>query len=250
MASDLLAMASKLQLNPVGVSFHVGSQQRNPGQWDAPLAQVAWLFDELAQHDLPLSLINLGGGFPAIYRSSVPPIAAYGDAISRSFERHFYSRGRTPRIIAEPGRYLVADAGVIATEVVLVARKAYTEDLRWVFVDIGRYGGLAETEGEAISYMISTPHDGGPDRAGRDRRPDLRLGRRHVRADALPPAPGPGGGRHPPPAVGRRVHEHLRQCGLQRLPPAAGRLPLAVVPWPAAADRQSRRSAPPDKMPG
>lgn len=162
MASDLLAMASKLQLNPVGVSFHVGSQQRNPGQWDAPLAQVAWLFDELAQHDLPLSLINLGGGFPAIYRSSVPPISAYGDAISRSLERHFYSRGRTPRIIAEPGRYLVADAGVIATEVVLVARKAYTEDLRWVFVDIGRYGGLAETEGEAISYMISTPHDGGP----------------------------------------------------------------------------------------
>ena len=123
---------------------------------------MAWLFDELAQHDLPLSLINLGGGFPAIYRSSVPPIAAYGDAITRSLDRHFHSRGRTPRIIAEPGRYLVADAGVIATEVVLVARKAYTEDLRWVFVDIGRYGGLAETEGEAISYMISTPHDGGP----------------------------------------------------------------------------------------
>jgi ornithine decarboxylase len=162
MAADLIVMASKLGLHPVGVSFHVGSQQRNPSQWDAPLAQVAWLFDELADKSIELSLINLGGGFPAIYRSSVPPIGAYGDAIRKSLNRHFHSRGRSPRIIAEPGRYLVADAGVIASEVVLVAHKAYTDDKRWVFLDIGRFGGLAETEAEAITYMIDTPHDGGP----------------------------------------------------------------------------------------
>ena len=99
MAVDLLAMAQKLQLNPVGVSFHVGSQQRNPSQWDAPLAQVAWMFDELAEKGIELSLINLGGGFPAIYRSSVPPISVYGDAIRKSIQRHFTSRGRTPRLI-------------------------------------------------------------------------------------------------------------------------------------------------------
>ena len=162
MATDLLATAAKLELAPIGVSFHVGSQQRNPSQWDAPLAQVAWMFDELAEKGIELSLVNLGGGFPAIYRSSVPPIAAYGDAIRKSIQRHFNHRGSQPRIIAEPGRYLVADAGVIATEVVLVSRKAYTDDTRWVFLDIGRYGGLAETEGEAIAYMIDTPHDGGP----------------------------------------------------------------------------------------
>jgi ornithine decarboxylase len=162
MAADLLVMAAKQGLQPVGVSFHVGSQQRNPFQWDAPLAQVAWLFDELTEKQLDLSLINLGGGFPAIYRSSAPPIATYGEAIRKSVNRHFTSRGRSPRIIAEPGRYLVADAGVIATEVVLVARKAYTDEKRWVFLDIGRFGGLAETEDEAIAYMVDTPHDGGP----------------------------------------------------------------------------------------
>jgi ornithine decarboxylase len=162
MAAELLVSAAKLQLNPVGVSFHVGSQQRNPGQWDPPLAQVAWLFDELAGKGIDLTMINLGGGFPAIYRSHVPPIGAYGDAIMRSINRHFLSRGRSPRIIAEPGRYLVADAGVIATEVILVARKAYTDDNRWVYLDIGRFGGLAETEGEAITYKITSPHDGGP----------------------------------------------------------------------------------------
>lgn len=163
MAVDLFVTARKLQLDPVGVSFHVGSQQRNPAQWDAPLAQVAWLFAELAEKDVGLSLVNLGGGFPAIYRHSVPPIGAYGEAIRKSLGRHFHGGGeRQPRIIAEPGRYLVADAGVIASEVVLVARKAYTDDTRWVFLDVGRFGGLAETEDEAITYPITTPHDGGP----------------------------------------------------------------------------------------
>lgn len=162
MAADLLVAAKKLQLNPVGVSFHVGSQQRNPGQWDPPLAQVAWLFDELSAKDIELTLINLGGGFPAIYRSHVPPIGTYGESIMRSLNRHFLGRGRTPRIIAEPGRYLVADAGVIAAEVVLVAHKAYSDEARWVYLDVGRFGGLAETEGEAITYKITTPHDGGP----------------------------------------------------------------------------------------
>ncbi|MPY93376.1 MAG: type III PLP-dependent enzyme [Acidimicrobiia bacterium] len=162
MAVDLIVAAAKMQLEPVGVSFHVGSQQRNPAQWDPPLAQVAWLFDELAEKDIELSLINLGGGFPAIYRHTVPHIGAYGDAILKSLGRHFHHRSRQPRIIAEPGRYLVADAGVIATEVVLVARKAYTDDTRWVFLDVGRFGGLAETEDEAITYPFTTPHDGGP----------------------------------------------------------------------------------------
>ena len=32
--------------------------------------------------------------------------------------------------------------------------------MRWVYLDIGRFGGLAETEGESIKYRITTPHDG------------------------------------------------------------------------------------------
>jgi ornithine decarboxylase len=162
MAADLIVTASKLDLRPVGVSFHVGSQQRNPGQWDAPLAQVSWLFDELADKDIELSLINLGGGFPAIYRSTVPPISAYGDAIRKSLSRHFHSRGNTPRIIAEPGRYLVADAGVLQTEVVLVSRRSLDDDCRWVYLDCGVYTGLTEALGEAIKFRLRTSHDGGP----------------------------------------------------------------------------------------
>ena len=66
-----------------------------------------------------------------------------------------------PEMLVEPGRCLVADAGVVGAEVVLVSRRGGEADpLRLVYLDIGRFGGLAETEGEAIKYRIQTPHDG------------------------------------------------------------------------------------------
>jgi ornithine decarboxylase len=64
--------------------------------------------------------------------------------------------------MVEPGRSLVADAGVINTEVVLISRKSYAEDRRWVFLDVGKFNGLAETMDEAIKYRIKTPWDGMP----------------------------------------------------------------------------------------
>ena len=60
----------------------------------------------------------------------------------------------------EPGRYLVADAGVLRTEVVLVSRRSDLDHPRWVYLDCGRFGGLAETMDEAIRYRLRTPHDG------------------------------------------------------------------------------------------
>ena len=74
--------------------------------------------------------------------------------------RHFGNR--PPRIIAEPGRYIAGDAGIIQTEVVLVAEKSREPDKRWIFLDIGKFGGLPETFEEAIQYRITTPHDGSP----------------------------------------------------------------------------------------
>lgn len=68
--------------------------------------------------------------------------------------------GDVPQVMAEPGRGLVAEAGHIAAEVMLVSRKSADDLHRWVYLDIGRFSGLAETEGEAIRYQIVTPHDG------------------------------------------------------------------------------------------
>ena len=54
------------------------------------------------------------------------------------------------------------DAGVLDAEVVLISKKSYdaSDDARWVYLDIGKFGGLAETMDESIRYAIRTPHDG------------------------------------------------------------------------------------------
>lgn len=160
MAVDLLLHADTLGLSPRGVSFHVGSQQRDPGQWDAALAVAAEVFRSCAERGLRLTLVNLGGGFPAHYIHDVPPIAAYGEAIESALVRHFGPD--RPETIVEPGRYIAGDAGVLQCQVVLVSRKSYGDAERWVYLDTGVFGGLAETLGESIKYRIVTSRDGGP----------------------------------------------------------------------------------------
>jgi ornithine decarboxylase len=155
MASDLLLRARDVGLTPYGVSFHVGSQQTDPAQWEEPIAAAAELFRYLRRRGVRLPSLNIGGGFPAQYNSVVPPIGAYGAAIETALVRHF-GRDR-PQIIVEPGRYLVADAGVVQTEVLLIAQKSYADDTRWVYLDCGKFGGLAETMDEAIKYRLHVP---------------------------------------------------------------------------------------------
>ena len=61
--------------------------------------------------------------------------------------------------MAEPGRSLVADAGVLETEVVLVSQR---DGVRWVYLDVGLFGGLVEAYGESIRYRIEVHRDGRP----------------------------------------------------------------------------------------
>jgi ornithine decarboxylase len=159
MAADLLVRAKALGLEPFGVSFHCGSQQTDLAQFDKAIAESAKLFAAVAARGVKLRMLNVGGGFPSRYHSDVPPIIAYGQAIRASLQRHF---GRdAPELVVEPGRYIVGDAGVITSEVVLVAHKGCDDERRWVYLDVGKFHGLAETMDEAIKYRLLTPHDGG-----------------------------------------------------------------------------------------
>jgi ornithine decarboxylase len=162
MAMDLLTRAAE-KGHAVGVSFHVGSQQRNPDAWDAALAAVGEVFDHLRSRGITPALVNLGGGFPGHYVNDVPAVETYGATIRAAMAARL---GDAPvRVLAEPGRYLLADAGVLQTEVVLVSRRALEDDARWVYLDCGVYTGLTEALGESIKFRFRTPHDGGP--AGR-----------------------------------------------------------------------------------
>ncbi len=157
-AAALLLDARALGLHPTGVSFHVGSQQTDHSPWDMALAATRKIFDETAKEGLILDTVNLGGGVPAITLDLVPDTQNYADRVMDSIKHYFGDD--IPNLMMEPGRALVADAGVIASEVVLVVQPEDREDnRRWVYLDIGRYSGLAETLDESIRYPIITAHD-------------------------------------------------------------------------------------------
>ena len=155
-ALALMDMAVALGLAPVGVSFHVGSQTRRSAMWAPVLDQVAavWHAARAAGHDL--TLLNIGGGFPAFYTEEVEGPTAYAAGVMRQVTERF---GDVPHVMAEPGRGLVAEAGAIAAEVLLVSKKSDNDLHRWVYLDIGRFSGLAETEGEAIRYRFVTDRE-------------------------------------------------------------------------------------------
>lgn len=160
MAGELLLQSASMGLRPRGISFHVGSQQTDPTQWNDALSVTRKLFDEVAESGIQLDLVNLGGGFPSRYDKEVPGYEVYGECINDSVEKYF---GDLPHVktIAEPGRGLVGDAGVIRAEVVLISKKENNAEQRWVYLDIGKFSGLAETMDESIKYRIRTPADGG-----------------------------------------------------------------------------------------
>ena len=157
MAVDVLEHALKSGLEPHGVSFHVGSQQRNQHAWDRALASAAAVFKECGERGMNLAMVNLGGGFPTKYLKNVPSVKTYGTAIFKALRKHFGNR--IPETIIEPGRGMVGNAGTIEAEVVLVSKKSEEDDVRWVYLDIGKFGGLAETMDESIRYPIRTPRD-------------------------------------------------------------------------------------------
>jgi ornithine decarboxylase len=159
MAMHLLTRASE-KGHPVGVSFHVGSQQRDPQAWNAALEKVGRVFEHMRMLGVTPALVNIGGGFPGHYSNEVPAVEAYGRAITMALHR--WLGDDLPRVIAEPGRYMCADAGVMQSEVVLVSRRSLEDDNRWVYLDAGVYTGLTESLGESIKFRIVTPHDGGP----------------------------------------------------------------------------------------
>ncbi|MFI6078085.1 type III PLP-dependent enzyme [Actinoplanes sp. NPDC051343] len=158
MAVDLLRRAARLGLDAAGIAFHVGSQQMTPARWEPSIAIAADVFARLRAEGVNLRILNAGGGFPVDYLARAAPIQDYAAAIEEALVRHF--EFDQPELMIEPGRYIAAPAGVLHTEVVLISQKSYGIEPRWVYLDVGRFGGLAETEGEAIQYRLTTPHDG------------------------------------------------------------------------------------------
>ena len=154
----LILQAPEMGLVPYGISFHVGSQQRDIGQWDNAIATCRYLFDATKAEGVELKMINLGGGFPATYISPTKETSVYGSEIIRFLKEDFGEN--LPEVLLEPGRFMAGDAGILITEVVLISRKSEANQYSWVYLDAGKFGGLIETLDESIKYPIYSEKTG------------------------------------------------------------------------------------------
>lgn len=153
-ATRLLEVAPSLGLVAAGVAFHVGSQQVRPAAFgEATAAALA----VAAAAGVRRPVLDVGGGFPVAYREAVPGPRAFAGAVAAAVA------GTDVDLLLEPGRLLVAEAGVIRSRVLRVSRRPGVDERRWVYLDVGRYSGLAETEGEAIPYRLRVPGRAGPE---------------------------------------------------------------------------------------
>jgi ornithine decarboxylase len=160
-AVDLLRAAPGLGLVAEGVAFHSGSQQSLPATFGAAVAEA---LDVAARAGLRRPVLDVGGGFPVAYRDPVPGLEAFAGAIAEALDSAVRRYGfQDVPLLLEPGRVLVAEAGVIRSTVLRVSRRPGVDERRWVYLDVGRYSGLAETEGEAIAYPLRVPGRGGPE---------------------------------------------------------------------------------------
>jgi ornithine decarboxylase len=154
------AEAARLARGAAGVAFHVGSQQLRPAAF-AEGVRVALRVAAAAGIADPV--LDVGGGLPVRYRRDVPPLAAYAEAIHAAVAAAVTAGDAdSARLVLEPGRALVAEAGVLRTTAMRVSRRPGIDHRRWVYLDAGRYQGLAEAEGEAIDYPVRVPGRTGP----------------------------------------------------------------------------------------
>ncbi|GEM25383.1 ornithine decarboxylase [Nocardia seriolae NBRC 15557] len=156
-AKRLLVRAHDLGLQVVGPYFHVGSQQLDPKAWGIGIEQAGAIAEALAIKDIPVTAVNIGGGLPISYADPAPGLAELGAAIAEAAGRYLPEH---TSLVVEPGRALVGNTGVIHAEVVNV--RVAPDGRRWVYFDIGRYNGMAETENEYITYRFQTDRDTDP----------------------------------------------------------------------------------------
>lgn len=153
-ACRLLMLARELGLGAYGVTFHVGSQCADAGAWPRAIAQCGVLLRLLKREGVGLEMLDIGGGFPAVYCDPVPAFEEIAAGINAALDRLPH---RPPMIVAEPGRYLVAESGVMVATVIGVDDR---RDGPWCYLDVGGYNGLMEAVQTGGRWLFPLRTDG------------------------------------------------------------------------------------------
>lgn len=150
-ACDLIVLAKESGLEPVGITFHVGSQCTNIYNWDTAIDKARRLWDMVAARGITLSLLNIGGGYPIDYTKHVADIETIDRRIDALLKDKF---PEGVEVFIEPGRGIVGDAGVFMSKVIGKAKRG---DENWLYIDVGVFGGLIESIGGIkYSYVVES----------------------------------------------------------------------------------------------
>jgi ornithine decarboxylase len=144
-AAELLSSAQQRGLNPIGITFHVGSQCNNVYNWNAAIDKARELWEVTEQQGIPLRVLNIGGGYPIRYTKNVLDIATIEKKVDNVISRKF---SNDVEVFIEPGRSVIGDAGVFVTTVIGKARRG---EENWLYIDVGVFNGLMESIG-GIKY--------------------------------------------------------------------------------------------------
>ncbi len=119
-AQQLIQQAYDMGLKVEGVSFHVGSQCTNFDNYTVALDVAATILNDARRKGFPLNLVDIGGGFPVPYDPGVPQFEKLGSILNSEFARLFPD---DIEIVAEPGRFIVATAATLVSEIIGKARR-------------------------------------------------------------------------------------------------------------------------------
>ncbi|MBI4194614.1 MAG: type III PLP-dependent enzyme [Betaproteobacteria bacterium] len=150
----IIAEAVQLGADLAGVTFHVGSQCRNPENWRVGIQHAKRVFRKMRLAGLAPRLLNIGGGYPVRHVKPIPSIEKIAEIVNHAIR----DIPQNVRVMAEPGRFLVSDAGYFVCRVVGTATRG---GKRWMYWDAGVFGGIIETT-EGLRYDIQTDRSGNP----------------------------------------------------------------------------------------
>ncbi len=119
-AYNLIKQAFDSGMVVEGLSFHVGSQCTNIDNYAAALKITSQILNDCRKEGYNLKIVDIGGGFPVPYDSRVPEFEKLAKVIDSEYTQLF---PKDIEIIAEPGRFMVATAAVLVSEIVGKARR-------------------------------------------------------------------------------------------------------------------------------
>lgn len=141
-AAEILRLARR-HADEVGVSFHVGSQAMKPSAWAQAMADASRVIIDAG---VTVDIVDVGGGFPAIYADKTPPeMDDYVAMVMRSFENMFVLENA--ELWCEPGRALVAEAESLMVRVDLAKG-------RTLYINDGSYGSLYDAVHERWEFPV------------------------------------------------------------------------------------------------